>query len=105
MAVDFNNTEVAFKHKTNSDLRFAQLIFKLMGIPVMTGAMTKLTLFALKINLPISWVVKLTIFKQFCGGTSITDSELLTNYFQQMELKRYSTIRLKVKKRRNHLIT
>ncbi|MGY8952859.1 MAG: proline dehydrogenase family protein [Flavobacteriales bacterium] len=75
MAVDFNNTEVAFKHKTNSDLRFAQLIFKLMGIPIMTGAMTKLTLLALKINLPISWVVKLTIFKQFCGGTSITDSE------------------------------
>jgi len=74
MGVDFRNTEVAFKHKSNSELRFAQLIFKLMGSASMTKVMTNMTLFALKLNLPVAWAVKPTIFKQFCGGTSIKDS-------------------------------
>lgn len=79
MGVDFRNTEVAFRHKSNSELRFAQLIFKLMGSPSMTKSMTNLTLFALKLNLPVSWAVKPTIFKQFCGGTSIQDSSKTFN--------------------------
>jgi proline dehydrogenase len=74
MAVDFNNTEIAFKHKSNGELRFTKLIFSLLGSPSMTSAMTSLTLFALKLGLPLSWAVKPTIFKQFCGGTSIDDS-------------------------------
>ncbi len=75
MKVNFQDTKVAFKHRSNSDLQFAKWIFKLMGNPRLTNLMTGLTLFALKINFPVSWIVKPTIFKQFCGGTSIQDSD------------------------------
>lgn len=74
MSVDFNNTEIAFKHKTNNELLFTKFIFKLLGSPFLTNAMTSLTLVALKLHIPIAWGVKPTIFKQFCGGTSINDS-------------------------------
>jgi proline dehydrogenase len=74
MAVDFGNTEVAFKHKSTGELRFTKFIFQLLGSPSLTRAMTSLTLLALKLHIPISWGVKPTIFKQFCGGTSIKDS-------------------------------
>lgn len=74
MGVDFGNTEVAFKHKSTGDLKFTKLIFQLLGNPSLNNTMTSLTLSALKLGLPITWGVKPTIFKQFCGGTSINDS-------------------------------
>ena len=75
MAVDFSNTELGFKHKSNGELRFTKLIFKMLGSSSMTNIMTGLTGIALNLKLPIVWIVKPTIFKQFCGGTSIKDSE------------------------------
>ncbi|MGB0402578.1 MAG: proline dehydrogenase family protein [Salibacteraceae bacterium] len=75
MAVDFNNTELGFKHKSNGELKFTKLILQMLGNSSLTNVMTGLTGIALNLKLPIAWAVKPTIFKQFCGGTSIQDSE------------------------------
>ncbi len=71
----FDNTEIAFKAKTNGELRFAHFIFKILQNPALVSVLTSLTTFALKIHLPIEWAIKLTIFKQFCGGEKIKDCE------------------------------
>lgn len=67
----FDNTEVAFRYKTTGELKFTKLIFQLMGNPKLVSLSTQLTLLALRLHLPITWIIKSTIFKQFCGGESI----------------------------------
>ena len=75
--INFNNTEIAFRGKPNSDLREMYLLFQIMNNPNMVGLGKVLTNIAFAIHLPIEWIIKRTIYKHFCGGTSITDSSKL----------------------------
>lgn len=73
--IDFNNTEVAFKMKTGSDLRASQLLFSTLSSPRVVGTLKGLTLFSLKLHLPIKGIIKATVFRQFCGGETIPACE------------------------------
>ena len=67
----FDNTENAFKAKSNSDLNRSFWLFKLIGNPslVKFGA----TVTPLALNLGFKGLIKSTIFKQFVGGENIDD--------------------------------
>ncbi|ASS48166.1 MAG: proline dehydrogenase [Candidatus Fluviicola riflensis] len=71
--ISFNNTEIAFKHKTNADLRRANFLFSVMASPGLVKAGKGVTSFFLNIGLPIQGMIKATIFKQFCGGETIEE--------------------------------
>lgn len=71
--LNFDNTEVAFRSKSDADLNFSIFIYKLMRKPALVKLSTKLTLFALQLRLPIQWIIRRTIFRQFCGGETIQD--------------------------------
>lgn len=71
--ISFENTEIAFKSKTNSDLSKAYWLFKVIGNPSMVKIGKSVTNFSLKAKLPIKGIIKKTIFHQFCGGESIPD--------------------------------
>lgn len=73
--VDFTNTEIAFADKANGELRRTSWLFKLMNKAwiVSTGGSFGLWLHSNKINI-FNPLVRMTIFKQFCGGTSLEDS-------------------------------
>lgn len=73
--VDFNNYEKAFKAKDDKELKQSLWLFKLMQRPFLVKLFSKLTIFAIKIGLPVKLPIKATIFKQFCGGESIEESE------------------------------
>lgn len=73
--VDFNNYEKAFKAKDDKELKQSLWLFKLMQSPFLVRLFSKLTIFAIKIGLPVKLPIKATIFKQFCGGESIEESE------------------------------
>ncbi|UTW60985.1 proline dehydrogenase family protein [bacterium SCSIO 12741] len=73
-APSFDDTAVAFKHKSNGELRLTWLVFYLMKRPSWVKLSTGMTLFALRLRLPIEGMIKATIFKQFCGGESIADA-------------------------------
>lgn len=45
----------------------------MMKNPSLVKVSTQATLIALKLHLPIEWIIKRSIFKQFCGGTTIKD--------------------------------
>ncbi|MCH2225098.1 MAG: proline dehydrogenase family protein [Crocinitomicaceae bacterium] len=72
--ISFDNTEIAFKSKSNKDLKRAYWLFKIVGNRSFVKFGKWATNLALKLRLPIKWIVKRTIFKQFCGGESITES-------------------------------
>ncbi len=73
--ITFENTEIAFKSKTDKDLIRAYWLFKIIGYPRVVKFGKWFTEIALKLNLPIDGIIKKTIFKQFCGGVNITDCE------------------------------
>ncbi|TNE55682.1 MAG: proline dehydrogenase [Bacteroidetes bacterium] len=73
--LSFENTEIAFKSKTNKDLSRAYWLFKIIGSPKMVRLGKWFTNLALKLNLPIRSMVKKTIFRQFCGGEHIDECD------------------------------
>lgn len=72
--ISFENTEIAFKSKSNRDLQKAYWLFKIVGNSSLVKIGKVATNFALKIGLPIKGIIKKTIFSQFCGGESIKES-------------------------------
>jgi proline dehydrogenase len=73
--IHFNNLEVAFSDKSNSDLNRAHLLFKTISSPIMSKLLTSVVKIFLWLKLPISPIIKATVFKHFCGGTTIENSQ------------------------------
>ncbi|MFZ6051891.1 proline dehydrogenase family protein [Halocola ammonii] len=69
--VDFDNTEVAFQSKSDLKLRKAYWLFKMVGRTSLVKLGKGMTFLALKLRIPIAWIIRPTIFQQFCGGESI----------------------------------
>lgn len=74
MNLSFDNTEKAFAHKSNKDLRKAYWLFKTFAYPAVVKYGPELTNKALNLGLPIKGFIKKTIFHQFCGGETIAES-------------------------------
>ena len=75
----FENTEIAFQSKSNSQLKRAYLLFKIISFPIIVKIGKILTPIALKLHLPIKGLIKSTIFSQFCGGESISECSSTIN--------------------------
>jgi len=73
--LSFNNTEIAFSNKTNTDLNQSYWLFKIMSNNTVVSIGSKLMGISLKIHLPIKGLIKATIFKQFCGGETIEECD------------------------------
>ncbi|MEN8956382.1 MAG: proline dehydrogenase family protein [Flavobacteriales bacterium] len=71
--LSFDNTEVAFSGKSNSELKWAHRLFQLIGNNKLIVFGKWATNFALAIRLPITGIIKKTIFKQFCGGENVEE--------------------------------
>jgi len=67
----FDNTENAFKAKSNSDLNRSYWLFKLIGNQYLVKFGAAVTPLAL--NVGFKSLIKSTIFKQFVGGENIND--------------------------------
>ncbi|GAB3916918.1 proline dehydrogenase family protein [Mucilaginibacter boryungensis] len=71
--LSFENTEIAFRHASNADLKRAYWLFKAININFLVKAGPPITNFAVKIGLPVKGIIKATIFKHFCGGETIAE--------------------------------
>jgi proline dehydrogenase len=73
--LSFENTEIAFRHSSNSDLKRAYWLFKVINVNFLVKIGPPITNLAMKIGLPIKRIIKATIFKHFCGGETIRECE------------------------------
>ncbi|MEO5905974.1 MAG: proline dehydrogenase family protein, partial [Saprospiraceae bacterium] len=82
--VDFSNTEIAFAHKSDSELKRSAWLFNMMNKPwlVSTGSAIGLWLNETGINI-FNPIIKATIFKQFCGGTSLMQCKDAIEHLQE----------------------
>jgi proline dehydrogenase len=74
MLPQFENTEVAFKYRSNKELKRARFLFSSMGSPILTTIGMRFTKIAMALRLPIKALIKNTIFSQFCGGETIEEA-------------------------------
>ncbi|TCC89254.1 proline dehydrogenase [Pedobacter frigiditerrae] len=87
--INFDNTEIAFRNKTNGELNQAYWLFKIISSNFLTQVGPPITNFLLNVGFPIKGAIKATIFKQFCGGETIEECE---KTIEQLSLGHVGTI-------------
>ncbi len=73
--ISFDNTEVAFRSKSDKELKRAYRLFKLLSYPWLADKGARLTSALLKSGIPISGLIRNTIYKQFCGGETLEECQ------------------------------
>ena len=73
--MEFNNTEIAFSHKTDYELKRAYYLFKLLSLGRISKIGRKALKLLVKLNFPIDLLILKTIYAQFCGGRDIIECE------------------------------
>lgn len=71
--LSFDNTEVAFKSKSDKELKKAHWLFKMIANPALVVFGKYATAIARAIHFPLGIVLKNNVFAQFCGGESIPE--------------------------------
>jgi len=85
--LDFTNTEIAFTQKSDQELKNTYRMFKLMNNPRLVSVLSVLGLWAVKLKLPLhETMVKQTIFKIFCGGETLLESQALIDQLGQHQV-------------------
>ncbi len=79
----FDNTEIAFSLKSDSELERAHFLFKMISVEPLVRIGTAATNFALKANLPIEGLIRSTVFDHFCGGVTEEDCLPVINKMYQ----------------------
>lgn len=69
----FDNTETAFKLKSDSELERAYFLFRMIANEPLVRIGTAATKFALNLHLPVEGLIRATVFDHFCGGISEKD--------------------------------
>ncbi len=73
--ISFDNTEVAFADKTTPELRRALWLFRFIGNTSLIKFSAPFVTTAFKTGLPVKRLIRNTVFRHFCGGENISDSE------------------------------
>lgn len=85
--LDFNNLEVAFSSKSKKELHNAYFLFKTIKNPKMVKFLKWASNIALKLKVPIGWVVKPTLYKQFVGGETLNDCNKIIDHLKKYNVK------------------
>jgi proline dehydrogenase len=87
MSLSFENTEIAFAHLSDQDLKSARFLFKSMSYPWLVQMGSRLTPFIMKTGLPVHGLIKKTIFKQFVGGETLEETAQVGKTLSQFGVK------------------
>ncbi len=69
----FDNTQIAFALKSDTELDRAYFLFKMIDSEPLVRIGTAVTNFALKAHLPVEGLIRASVFDHFCGGVSEDD--------------------------------
>src|SRR6056297_1710892 len=85
--IDLENTKIAFRSKSNKELKKAYFLFSTIKHPWLVKTGKLLVNIALGIKLPIKWIVKPTIYAHFCGGETISECEPVVQKLAKYNVK------------------
>src|SRR5210317_180716 len=84
-----DNTKNGFSLKSNFELKKAYFLFKIISNKSLTNIGKKALEFSLKLRLPILFLVKGTVFKQFCSGETLVQSFKTVERLYDKNVKSY----------------
>jgi len=70
---DSKNNNWILREKTNFELLKSYFIFKIISLEKISNPLIIIAKFALKLNLPVKFIIKKTIYSQFCGGENLDE--------------------------------
>lgn len=85
--LSFENTEIAFSHKSDKELKKAHFLFKAISKKFIVKAGGLFTNLALKVKFPINWIVKPTIYNHFVGGETIEECYNVVRKLEKYNVK------------------
>lgn len=71
--INFENTAIAFQVRSNGELRRAHLMFRLISRPGLVRFGNTVISSMSRIGIPVNWIVKPTVYRQFVGGETINE--------------------------------
>jgi proline dehydrogenase len=74
-SLDLHDTATAYAGYSDAELKEKFRLFKMLNSPLLNSLGTGITKFALSLGLPVEGMIKATVYKQFCGGETISESE------------------------------
>jgi proline dehydrogenase len=83
----FENTEIAFKYKTDAGMKRAYWLFRMISSPALVSISKKLTYFSLNLHLPVSWAIKPTLYRHFVGGESLEECNKTVGLLSRFNVK------------------
>lgn len=86
----FDDTEIAFKIKTDSELERAYFLFKMIQNEPLVRIGTAVTNFALNARLPVEKLIRSTVFDHFCGG--VTEEDCMGTIEKMYAMNVYSVL-------------
>src|SRR6185436_10566898 len=82
--ISFDNTEIAFAHKSDKELKQANFLFSVMGKPWLVKLGTSIIPAAVKWNLPFAKsIIRNTIFQQFVGGETLDQNVVVADKLEK----------------------
>ena len=84
-----DNTKNGFSLKSNFELKKAYFLFKIISNKSLTNIGKKVLELSLKLRLPILFLVKGTVFEQFCSGESLDESFKTVERLYEKNVKSY----------------
>ena len=84
-----DNTENGFILKSNFELKKAYFLFKIISNRALTNIGNNALELSLKLKLPILFIVKGTVFQQFCSGETLEESFKTVQKLYEKNVKSY----------------
>ena len=85
--ISFENTEIAFKSKTDKELKKARFIFSSMDYTWLVKLGLKITPWAIKNKLPVNGLIRKTIFAQFVGGETLEQTTVIAEKLRKYNVQ------------------
>ena len=86
-SVNFENTQIAFRLKENKALRRANWLFGLLSFPILVRFGNAFMNWAMRWHLPITPLVRITVFDHFCCGETLNDCIPVLNKLNEVGVK------------------
>lgn len=84
-----DNTKNGFILKSNFELKKAYFLFKIISSKTLTNFGKNLLKLSLKLRLPVLFIVKATVFRQFCSGENLQESFKTVKKLNDRKVKSY----------------
>ena len=85
--VRFEDTAIAFRYKSNNELRKANFIFTIVNHPAISRLATGAVKLGMSWGLPIKGLVRATVFDHFCGGETIEKADQTIQHLGEYNVK------------------